>query len=92
MKYIDNSIVFNSVKEIGKNAGLNANYRYAGSQYNFDDNDNPAAPKFLMNAIDIDWNGAQLSLPGELKLGTTLTINTTGPLLNTIRFAYNHNN
>ena len=28
----------------------------------------------IINVVDIDWNGAQLSLPEELKLGTTLTI------------------
>ena len=46
----------------------------------------------IINVFDIDWNGAQLSLPEELNLGTNITINTTGQLLNTIRFAYNHNN
>lgn len=28
----------------------------------------------IINAVDIDWNGAQLSLPEELNLGTTITI------------------
>ena len=41
----------------------------------------------FINAVEIDWNGAQLSLPPELKLGTTITINTTGQLLAAIKVA-----
>ena len=28
----------------------------------------------LVNAVEIDWNGAQLSLPEELNLGTTINL------------------
>ena len=41
----------------------------------------------VVNALEIDWNGAQLSLPEELNLGTTITINTTGQLLAAIKVA-----
>ena len=41
----------------------------------------------VVNAVEIDWNGAQLSLPSELNLGTTITINTTGQLLAAIKVA-----
>lgn len=33
----------------------------------------------IINAVDIDWNGAELELPDALG-GTTITINTTGQL------------
>ena len=28
----------------------------------------------IINVVDIDWNGAQLSLPEELNLGTTINL------------------
>ena len=34
----------------------------------------------IINAVDIDWNGAELELPDALGGGTTITINTTGQL------------
>ena len=33
----------------------------------------------IINAVEIDWNGAELNLPDDL--GGTKTINTTGELL-----------
>ena len=58
MEYIDNGITFNNVKDLSKDAGLQSNTRYAGSNYDYDENENLTGPKFLMNAIDIDWNDA----------------------------------
>lgn len=75
MKYIDNGIVFNNVKDIQKIAGIGSNLRYSAADYNYDSNDNPIAPKFLINVIDVDWNGANVN-------GTT--VDTTGQLLKII--------
>ena len=77
MKYTDNNITFNNVKETSKFANIVSSARFGGSEYDYDANDNPIAPKYLINAIDIDWNGASLND------GTT--INTSGDLLKYIQ-------
>ena len=61
----------------GKKYSNNAN---KGDVYPAD----PSSIAFGINAVEIDWNGAQLSLPEELNLGTNITINTTGQLFATI--------
>ena len=78
MQYIDNGITFSNVKDLAKWASIGTNDRFSGSDYDYDANDNPVAPKFLINAIDIDWDGAQVQLNGD---SSTRTINTTGALL-----------
>lgn len=35
---------------------------------------NPSGTKLAVNAVDIDWNGAQLSLPEELNWGIIINI------------------
>lgn len=76
MEYTNNGITFNNVKDLGKTAGIQSSFRYSASDYNYDSNDNPTAPKFLLNAIDIDWNGAKPGM-GE---DSTNGITTTGEL------------
>ncbi|MBR2154251.1 MAG: hypothetical protein IJ901_06505 [Bacteroidaceae bacterium] len=80
-----NGITFNSVKVGAYPQNGTPVFSLVGQQ-------GPDEDGGIINVVDIDWNGAQLSLPGELNLGATITINTTGQLLNAIRFAYNHNN
>lgn len=75
MKYTDNGIVFDNVKEIAKYANIDSNARYSAADYNYDTSDNPIAPNFLINVIDVDWNGANVN-------GTT--VDTTGQLLKII--------
>lgn len=75
MKYTDNGIVFNNVKDIQKIAGIRSDLRYSAADYNYDTSDNPIAPNFLINVIDVDWNGANVN-------GTT--VDTTGQLLKII--------
>ena len=42
-----------------------------------------STPSFALNAIDIDWNGGQLT-KGDGSSSSTRTINTTGDLLDVI--------
>ena len=41
----------------------------------------------VVNAVEIDWNGAQVQLNGD---SLDRTINTTGDLINAIYVAYNN--
>ena len=87
MKYIDNNgIIFNDVKDLAKTAGINPSERYAGSEYEYDANDNPVAPKYLMNAIDIDWNEADFANASAPENEPT-TISTSGDLIKAIKWA-----
>ena len=76
--YNQNGINFNNVKDGGK---LQASFPIWTGQIGVDEFGG------IINVVDIDWNGAQLSLPEELNLGTTITINTTGQLLAAIKVA-----
>ena len=60
-------IIFSSYKDRGGQAISSYPVRINGQQ-------GPNEYGGIINVFDIDWNGAQLSLPEELKLGTTLTI------------------
>ena len=77
MKYTDSNISFNNVSKVGAAFGALGN----GGLYNVTaaEGKNPdfvltddKIPSKAINAIDIDWNGAQVN--GD-------TINTTGELL-----------
>ena len=63
-----NGITFNSIKDRG-GIPLGSGPVRINGQIGPDEDG-----KGIINVVDIDWNGAQLSLPGELNLGTTLTI------------------
>ena len=81
--YNDNGIQFTDVKLNGSimpGAILSTedNYETSGTTITnkYDD---------VINAIDIDWNGAQLKLNGD---SSNRTINTTGELLSQIKGTY----
>lgn len=86
MKYKDSNITFNNVKDISKGAGIPTNMRFAGGRYEYDDDDNPVSPKFLINAIDIDWNEADFANASAPSSEPT-TINTSGDLIKAIKWA-----
>ena len=88
MKYTDNNgITFNDVKDLAKTAGINdSSARYAGSEYEYDANDNPVSPKFLINAIDIDWNEADFA-SASAPTNEPTRINTSGDLIKAIKWA-----
>ena len=65
---IQNGIEFNSVKN---NPVQLSRYPLGMSNQQGPDEEDG---KGIINVVDIDWNGAQLSLPEELNLGTTITI------------------
>lgn len=74
MKYIDKEIKFNNVKGTGIN--LNTGLPIFSRKYKKDNDGNIIFNKPIINAIDIDWNAAQLQ---------NNEINTTGDLLNIIK-------
>ena len=53
-------------------------YNYTSDELNEDFGVGGNLPT-IINAVEIDWNGAELNLPDDL--GGTKTINTTGELL-----------
>ena len=68
ISYASNNITFNDVKQVPYQwNGMNGRKENGDFEYAQED-----GVKYFVNAVDIDWNGAQL--------GTT-TINTTGELL-----------
>ena len=77
MKYIDNNsnITFNNVPEIGQGFGTVPISKINNYTLNADETEITAINKKVFNAIDIDWNGAEVD--GH-------TINTTGELFNFI--------
>ena len=87
IKHIINGIEFTDIKTSNKSFVpiLNGEiYQYDTNSLNEDFSDNGGKLPTIVNAVEIDWNGAQLSLPEELNLGTNITINTTGQLFATI--------
>lgn len=76
MKFIDNNIEFTNVQEPGIEVesapiGMLNNYSYSNNNQNI-----TKGNKYIVNAIDIDWNGA--------KIDENTTINTTGELISWI--------
>ena len=79
MAYTDtNNIVFNTFdgnsNVLGKKV---SNEQYWGATVNdLADiaSDNGGKLPTIVNAVEIDWNGAQLSLPEEFNLGTTIKL------------------
>ena len=71
MKYID-KIEFSKVKGTGIN--LNTGLPIFSRKYEKDDEGNILSTKSVVNAVDIDWNGAQLTNANQ-------EINSTGDLL-----------
>lgn len=72
--YNQNGINFNNVKDGGK---LQASFPIWTGQVGIDEFGG------IVNAVDIDWNGAVLP-NGDIANGSSKTINTTGDLLKLI--------
>lgn len=72
-----NGITFNSVKTAGVEKSAWP-LILAGQQ-------GPDEDGGVINAVDIDWNGAQVKLNGD---SSNRTINTTGELLSQIKGTY----
>ena len=93
MAYIDiNNITFNSFDSNSYKKGKKvSNTKYSGATV--DDladiaADNGGKLPTIVNALEIDWNGAELGTINDINLGT---INTTGDLLNAIKALANAN-
>lgn len=91
-KYTDNNIQFNNIdvrisvnnKKLG-----NENLLGATDEDLIDiASDNGGKLPTIVNALEIDWNGAELGTINDINLGT---INTTGDLLNAIKALANAN-
>lgn len=87
MKYIENNIQFNNVKPsmvyIGSNGPLTAKSAYRTDE---DGNIIHRNGDYLINAIDIHWNGAQLDNVDDENLPSTIT--STAELLTLLNDAY----
>lgn len=70
-KYLDNSIEFKDVKDIGTAFGSSVLSIKNNHNYNDDETQITSINKKVLNAVEIDWNAAQVA--GK-------TLNTTGQL------------
>ena len=89
-KYTDNTsnITFNNVTEIGSGFGMVPISKTDNYTFNAAETDITAVNKKVLNAIDIDWNSAQLSTAVNALTApegiSHNTITTTGELIDEV--------